>query len=104
MRPRSKRVPLTGCASGIGRSIRELFAEEGASIAMRDVDTGGGRETLEIVKAPGAQGSFVRADVSRSPPVLARAALSMRTLSNGSSSAGAGYRPVSYVGRAGLSP
>lgn len=64
MRLRSKPVLLTGCASGIGRPIRELFAEEGASIAMGDVDTGGGREILEIVKARGAQGSFVRADVS----------------------------------------
>lgn len=36
-----KRVLLTGGASGIGRATAELFAREGAHIAIGDVDVGG---------------------------------------------------------------
>ena len=33
---------VTGAGSGIGRSIAQLFAEEGASVVVSDIDTRGG--------------------------------------------------------------
>ncbi len=64
MRLESKRALITGAASGIGRAICEVFAKEGASIVIGDVDTVGGQETVELVKVLGAQVSFVHTDVS----------------------------------------
>jgi NAD(P)-dependent dehydrogenase (short-subunit alcohol dehydrogenase family) len=63
MRLQSKRVCLTVGASRTGRIICKLFAQEGASIAIGDVDITADCETLETANACGAQGIFVRADV-----------------------------------------
>ena len=60
---------ITGGASGIGRAICEVFAKEGASIVIGDMDTVGGQETVELVKALGAQVSFIHTDVSNESDV-----------------------------------
>ena len=53
MRLRSKRAMVTGGASGIGRAVCELFASEGASIAIGDIDEPGARETVERIRREG---------------------------------------------------
>jgi NAD(P)-dependent dehydrogenase (short-subunit alcohol dehydrogenase family) len=55
---------VTGSAAGIGRGIALLFAREGCSVVVSDIDVEGGRETVELIRAAGAKASFVAADVS----------------------------------------
>jgi NAD(P)-dependent dehydrogenase (short-subunit alcohol dehydrogenase family) len=55
---------VTGAAMGIGRSSAQIFAREGASVVVADIDEDGGRETVALVEDAGGQASFVRTDVS----------------------------------------
>jgi len=54
---------ITGGASGLGRACATVFAREGASVVVADVDDAGGPETARLAEAVGAQSEFVRADV-----------------------------------------
>ncbi|MFP4622898.1 MAG: SDR family NAD(P)-dependent oxidoreductase [Gemmatimonadota bacterium] len=56
---------VTGAASGIGRSVAELYAREGASVVVSDVAVEGGEETVERIEEAGGRATFVRADVSK---------------------------------------
>lgn len=47
-------VAITGAASGIGRALALRFANEGARIAISDINSEGLDETLEMVHAAGA--------------------------------------------------
>lgn len=55
---------VTGAASGIGRETALRFAELGASVVVADVDSDGGQDSVNQVQACGADGLFVRCDVS----------------------------------------
>jgi len=55
---------VTGGASGIGRETARRFAELGASVIVADVDADGGSEAVSEVQKCGAEGLFVRCDVS----------------------------------------
>ena len=57
-------VFLTGASSGIGRAICELFAEEGAKVAVVDIDSVGGQHTVEHINSGKGESFFVKADVS----------------------------------------
>ena len=50
MRLEGKNVIITGGASGIGRAICEVFAEEGARLTIADIDVEGGEQTLANVR------------------------------------------------------
>ena len=54
---------VTGAARGLGRVTALAFAREGARVALADIDEPGGRETLEMIRAFGGEGLFLRADV-----------------------------------------
>ena len=69
MRLNSKRAVITGGASGIGRAMCQLFAEEGAKVVIADIDESGGRETLCIIHDSGGDALFVNTDVSSSQRV-----------------------------------
>ncbi len=64
MRLENKAAIVTGGAAGIGRAICERFAEEGARVAVADVDVEGGQETLRLIQEAGGEATFLKTDVS----------------------------------------
>lgn len=75
-----KAVLITGGASGIGRAAAAAFARERARIVVADVSEDGGRETVEKLRAGGADAHFVRADVTRAADVAALVAKTVSLL------------------------
>lgn len=68
MRLANKTVVVTGGASGIGRAISILFAEEGANVVIGDVTEEvkeGGEPTRAVIEAAGGSVRFVTTDVSK---------------------------------------
>lgn len=62
---------ITGGTSGIGRDAAVLFAKAGAKVVVagrREVE---GKETIDMVRAAGGDGLFVKADVSKAADVEA---------------------------------
>lgn len=55
---------VTGAASGIGKSIAELFADVGASVLVADLNDKGGAKVVDGIKAAGGMATFQRTDVS----------------------------------------
>ncbi len=60
---------LTGAATGIGRAGALLFAREGASMVLLDVNPADGQAVADEIAAGGGQATFVQGDVSRSADV-----------------------------------
>jgi NAD(P)-dependent dehydrogenase (short-subunit alcohol dehydrogenase family) len=56
---------VTGAGSGIGRAVALRYAEEGARVVLSDINEQGGRESLEALKAGGAEAVFVQVDASK---------------------------------------
>jgi len=56
---------ITGAASGIGRASALLFAREGGTVVVADLNEADGKRTVTDIQSEGGQASFVRADVSR---------------------------------------
>lgn len=77
MRLRDKICLITGAGSGIGQSTAKLFAAEGASVVVNDLDEAKGEQTVAEIAADGGTALFVRADVTK-PDEVAR--LTERTL------------------------
>ena len=55
MRLNDKSAIVTGGAAGIGRAICQLFAEEGASVTVADIDEVDGRETVRLIADAGGE-------------------------------------------------
>jgi NAD(P)-dependent dehydrogenase (short-subunit alcohol dehydrogenase family) len=55
---------VTGAGSGIGQATALLYAEQGASVIVSDIDEKGGEETVDLITKAGGKASFVKADVS----------------------------------------
>jgi NAD(P)-dependent dehydrogenase (short-subunit alcohol dehydrogenase family) len=68
---------VTGAASGIGRASALLFASEGASVLVADVDELGGPETVRLIEDSGGKARFIRTDVANTSQVdnMVRAAV-----------------------------
>jgi len=59
---------ITGAASGIGEATTRLFVEEGASVAVADIQDDRGQR---LVKDLGSRASYVQVDVARETDVQA---------------------------------
>ena len=68
MRLEGRTALVTGAGSGIGRAIAHLFAKEGASVIINDIN---GEEAEATAKALGGRSHAVQADVSDSAAVQA---------------------------------
>src|SRR6185436_6007663 len=65
MRLQGKVALITGAGSGIGRESALLFAREGASVVVADLNDQAGAAAVDELRAAGGQAIFVHADVSR---------------------------------------
>src|SRR5450755_4222397 len=60
---------VTGGTSGIGRETAILFAKAGAKVVVAGRREKEGGETIELIRAAGGDGLFVKTDVSRASDV-----------------------------------
>jgi NAD(P)-dependent dehydrogenase (short-subunit alcohol dehydrogenase family) len=60
---------VTGGTSGIGRETAVLFAKAGAKVVVAGRREPEGKETIELVRAAGGDGLFVKTDVSKASEV-----------------------------------
>lgn len=64
MRLEGKSAIVSGAGSGMGAATAKLFAAEGASVVVADVDEVGGQETVDAITAAGGTAQFLRTDVT----------------------------------------
>ncbi len=64
MRLKGKTVAITGAGSGIGRSAAELFARQGARVAILEINPETGKETENAICRDGGNAIFVHVDIS----------------------------------------
>ena len=62
---------VTGGTSGIGRETAALFAKAGAKVVVAGRRATEGEETVELIRAAGGDGVFVKTDVSKASEVEA---------------------------------
>src|SRR4029453_14702664 len=66
MRLKGKRALVTGAARGIGRGIAEVFAEEGADVAVNDIENlAQAEEVVRSLTSKGTRAIAVPGDVSK---------------------------------------
>lgn len=71
MRLANKIIIITGSGSGIGRSSALLFAKEGATVVVNDLNDVNGTETVTQIQASGGSAIFIKADVTEPGEVKA---------------------------------
>ena len=74
MKLKGKVAVVTGAAIGIGAATAALFAQEGASVALTDVDTIRGEQTCRNIREAGGTCRFYEMDVSHAQSVARAAA------------------------------
>lgn len=62
---------ITGAGSGIGRATAELFAIEGAAVAVVDLQEGAAKETVDKITVAGGRAVAVAADVTDGAAIAA---------------------------------
>jgi len=71
VRLENKVALITGAGNGIGRESALLFAREGASVVVVDIDEASGHQVMAEISESGGTATFVRADVSSADEVEA---------------------------------
>jgi len=62
---------ITGAGIGIARAAARLFAAEGASVVIAELDSGLGAETEGLIRGDGGTAAFVATDVTDEDQVRA---------------------------------
>ena len=65
MRLEGKVAIITGAAAGIGRAASVMFAREGATVAVTDINDQAGEATVEEIRSAGGKARYWHCDVSR---------------------------------------
>jgi 2-keto-3-deoxy-L-fuconate dehydrogenase len=65
----NKVAVITGGAAGIGKSISDIFARQGATVIILDIDEEKGIPTVETINRDGGRAEFYRCDVSKQEQV-----------------------------------
>ena len=61
---KDKAVIVTGGGKGIGRAAAVAFADEGASVAIADIDAAAGEETKRIIEQAGGRAIVIAGDIA----------------------------------------
>jgi len=62
---------ITGAGVGIGRSAAVLFAEQGAKVAIAEINSETGAETERLAREAGGEALFIETDVTKPNGVIA---------------------------------
>jgi NAD(P)-dependent dehydrogenase (short-subunit alcohol dehydrogenase family) len=73
---------ISGAASGMGEAIAHLFAEEGAGVALVDVQADKGRAVAENIHKAGGRAIFMETDVRREDAVRSSIDQTVREFGN----------------------
>ena len=65
MRLENKIAVITGGGDGIGQASAVLFAKEGASVVIADMDPTRGMKTVDMIKNQNGESMFVEVDISK---------------------------------------
>ncbi|MEO8628611.1 MAG: SDR family oxidoreductase [Betaproteobacteria bacterium] len=65
MRLSNKIAMVTGAAHGMGRATAELFAREGATVVVADIDEQGANTVVSAIKAGSNHAMFLQLDVAK---------------------------------------
>ena len=79
MRLENKVAVITGSGSGFGEGIAKIFAREGASVVVNDIDTEGGERVAGEIVAAGGKAYFFQADVTEGSAMRDLAAFAVDT-------------------------
>lgn len=70
MRFQDRHAIISGAAQGIGRSIAERLAREGARVTVADINEADGAALARQLREQGAQAQFLAVDVARESSIL----------------------------------
>jgi NAD(P)-dependent dehydrogenase (short-subunit alcohol dehydrogenase family) len=65
---------ITGAGTGIGRATAQLFATEGATVVVAEIDAASGEQTAQLITQAGGTVIALRTDVTDSDSVEAAVA------------------------------
>ena len=69
MKLKGKNAIITGGSSGMGKATAELFAKEGAKIAILDINNEEGEKTVNLINNAGGDALFLQTDLTKSDEV-----------------------------------
>lgn len=79
MRLQNKVAVITGSGSGFGEGIATVFAREGASVVVTDIDEAGGKRVADDIAKAGGKAAFFAADVTDGEAMRALMAFAVET-------------------------